>query len=138
MILNPGNFISIFFRNKEIIFIISILGFIYFSIVLISRCIHLFNNKSAIIISNNFIEDNSSYKSFGKINWKNIQSIETKGTLGGNKYIEIKMKRDFIFFDTYKLNPLQKVLVFMKNWNYKSSIILTDKFLKISFDDFKS
>jgi hypothetical protein len=138
MILYPEKFVSIFFRNEKIISMISIIGFMYFFLVLISRCIHLINTKNALIINENFIEDYTTYESLGRINWEDIQSIETKNTFSDNKYIEIRIKKVHGFPDEYNVNFLKKILIFMKNWNNKSTIIINNKFLEITFIDLEN
>jgi len=138
MILNSEKFVSTFFRNKEFIFVVGILGFIYFLILLIARCFILINTEDAFIINEKFMVDNTTYESLGKIKWDDIQSIETKNTFNNNKYIEIKMKSGYRFLEAHKLNFFQRILIFMKNWNYKSTIIISHKFLKIKFQDLES
>lgn len=135
MISQPEKFVSTLFRNQKLILIFGILGLIYFSLILISRFILLIKGKEAIRVSDEFFIDNSSYESIGEISWKNISEIEMKKTFMGTKYIVIHTKSDFLKYKFENLNLFKKALIIMKNWDYKSTVIINSNFVGADFTE---
>src|SRR5690554_2783647 len=80
LIINPKFFISTIFKNETIIIVSGILGFLYFTCILISRFIFLFKSQIAIQVQNDFFIDNSSYESVGKVYWENVKDISLAET----------------------------------------------------------
>ena len=76
-----------------------------------------------------FIIDNSRYESLGKIEWQNISKIERIK----KKSIEIFVNESV--FKNRKLNLIKKFLMFMGNWNYKKSIIISSALLDCSIEE---
>ena len=73
--------------------------------------------------------DNSRYESFGKIEWKKISKIQRI-----EKYsIELFLNKSV--FEDRKINLLKKFLLFMGNWNYKKSIIISSVALDCSVEE---
>jgi len=127
-IMKPEIFIRNVFMKEFHIQIIGIIGIVYFSVLFISF-LKLYSTKYAISITEEFIIDNSRYESLGKIEWQNISKIE-----------RIKKKGIEIFvndtvFQNRKLNLIQKFLMFMGNWNYKKSIIISSALLDCSIEE---
>lgn len=127
-LVNP----KIFLRNKlmkiEHIQIIGILGIIYFPILIFSLLNNL-KKKYAIVITNDFLIDNSKYEAFGKIKWKDITKIQRKK----KRSIEIFVKKDLL--KNRKMNFIKRFLNLMHNWNYNDSIIISSTLTEYNIDN---
>ena len=126
-LLKPEFFIRNVFTKVIIIQILGVIGMIYF-LALFYSILNLFSRKYAIIITDEFLIDNSKYESFGKVEWNTILRIE-----------KFKKKSIQIFVDenvikNQKMNILENFLVLMHNWNYKRSIIISNALLDCSIE----
>ena len=126
-LLKPEFFIRNVFTKVIIIQILGVIGMIYF-LALFYSILNLFSRKYAIIITDEFLIDNSKYESFGKVDWNTILRIE-----------KFKKKSIQIFVDenvikNQKMNILENFLVLMHNWNYKRSIIISNALLDCSIE----
>lgn len=74
-ILHPERFLTIFFKNEEIIRITGFASVGFFGLCAIFYVIKLFDNKPGLIIDKNGILDNSSGIPSGLIPWQDIQDI---------------------------------------------------------------
>lgn len=88
---NPEEFISLKFRNPEIIRIVGIVAVCFFGLVCIYVVPKLFDKKPGLILDDNGITDNSSAISVGLILWKDIISIRTI-KVQSTKFLIIKVK----------------------------------------------
>jgi hypothetical protein len=61
--------------KEEHIQIIGIIGFVYFPLLIFSF-LKIIKRKYAILITEEFIIDNSKYESIGNIEWKSISEIK--------------------------------------------------------------
>lgn len=104
--------------NNILIKILGALGIIH-HLALTYTLFQIYSRKYAFLISDNFFIDNSRYESLGKIEWKNINSIQR---ISGNC---IQIYLDYNILQNCNVNLLKKYLLFMKNWNYKNSIIIS-------------
>lgn len=116
-----------FYMDKYIRFI-GIIGILYFSGLFYS-ILKLFSQKYAILITNEYLIDNSRYESIGKIEWKNISKIQRIK----RKSIELVVNKNVL--KNRKVNPLEKFLLFMHNWNYKDSIIISCNLIDCDIED---
>ncbi len=127
-ILKPEIFIRNVFMKMLHIQILGIIGIVWFSSLFFST-LKLYSRKYALCIAEEFIIDNSRYESLGKIELQDILKIE-----------RIKKKSIEIFvndsvFKNRKLNILKHFLLFMGNWNYKKSIIISSALLDCSIEE---
>ena len=127
-ILKPEIFIRNVFMKILHIQILGIIGIVLFSALFFS-ILKLYSKKYALCITEEFIFDNSRYESLGKIEWQNISKIERIK----KKSIEIFVNESV--FQNKKLNLIKKFLMFMGNWNYKKSIIISSTFLDCSIEE---
>ena len=74
-IMNPEQFVTIIFRNKEMIRIAGIASVGFFGLCGVYLAIKLFDKKPGLIIDKSGITDNSSGISAGLISWNEIQDI---------------------------------------------------------------
>ena len=111
---------------------LQICGF-YFGVLALSTLfftiINLYKRKSAIIITENFIRDNSKYDSIGTIYWHDIIDIRRINNNG----IEIFVNKTVL--RKTNLNYIKKFLLFMNNWNYNKSVIITTAFLDCNTEE---
>lgn len=135
LIINPNFFISTIFKNETIIIVSGILGFLYFTCILISRFIFLFKSQIAIQVQNDFFIDNSSYESVGKVYWENVKDISLAETKLGNKYIKIHIKEGSLNQNFQNLNVLKRVLIIFKNWKFKSQILIFSDFIEADINE---
>lgn len=135
LIINPDAFISTIFKNETIIIISGIVGFLYFTCILISRFIFLFKTQIAIQVQNDFFIDHSSYESIGKINWNNVENISLAETKLGKKYIKIHINKNFLNQKFQNSNILKKALIILKNWEFRSEILIFPHFIEIDIDE---
>jgi hypothetical protein len=132
--------ISIFFVLKSEIFIRNVfmktihiqilgtIGIMYFSFLFYSL-LRLFPRKYALIVSDEYLIDHSRYESFGKIEWKNISKIQKIK----KESIELYLNKSV--FQNRKMNLLEIFLVFMHNWNFKKSIIISSALMECSIEE---
>jgi len=85
--------------------------------------------KFAIAISDEYLIDNSPFGVLGKIKWSEISKVRRKQ----KKSIEVFFKEPV--FKRKGLNFFQKFLLFMHNWNYKKSIIISSALLDCSVEE---
>lgn len=127
-ILKPEIFIRNVFMKILHIQILGIIGIVFFSALFFS-IIKLYFRKYALLITEEFIIDNSRYESLGKIEWQNISKIK----IIKKKSIEIFVNESV--FQNRKLNVIKNFLLFMENWNYKKSIIISNAFLDCNIEE---
>ncbi|MFT7250866.1 MAG: hypothetical protein ACI9FW_000583 [Flavobacterium sp.] len=127
-LLKPEVFIRNIFMQTELIQILGITGLAYFLAIFYS-VIKLFPRKYAIQITDEFLLDNSKYESLGKIRWQNISKIERIKKKGIQIFVNESV------FQNVKLNILEKFLLFMGNWNYKKSIIISSAFIDCNIEE---
>ena len=75
--LEPSNFVSLLFRNEEIIRTAGIASVIFFGICFVWILRKFFNDKIGLRIDETGISDNSSGVSVGLISWNDITGVET-------------------------------------------------------------
>lgn len=130
-LLEPEKFIKKTFSKKEqiqVLTIIGIIGFFLYSASIFSL-LKILPRKYAIQITDEFLIDNSKYESFGKIEWKNISKTQRI------KKYSIELLLNESIFNERKNNLLKKFLLFMGNWNYKKSIIISSSILDCNVEE---
>ncbi|MFC4740313.1 STM3941 family protein [Flavobacterium ponti] len=127
-LLEPEKFIRNIFTRKETNQILGIMGIILFSSLIFSS-LKILPRKYAIRITDEYLIDNSKYESFGKIEWNNISKTQRI-----KKYsIEIFLNEPV--FKDRKIDMFRKYLLFMSNWNYKKSIIISSAILNCDVEE---
>ncbi len=127
-LLNPENYIRNIFTTARSIRTLGIIGILYFSSMLHSFFI-LLPRKYSIQITEEFLIDNSRYESLGKIKWRDITKIERV------KKHSIKLTLNKSVFTIKKINLLKRFLLFMNNWDYKDSIIISSALSNCSIEE---
>ena len=128
LVLEPEKFIRNIFMKEEPIQILGIIGIIFFSTLFYSF-IKLFSRKIALQITEEYLLDNSKYEALGQIEWKNITKVKRI-----KKYSIEFFVNESIFKDK-NISLLKKALLFMQNWNYKKSIIISSALLDCSIEE---
>jgi hypothetical protein len=127
-VFEPKRFImNVFMKEYHVLIIgyscglVSALKFI--SILLI------INRKIAIVVTGEYLIDNSSYESLGKIYWSAVKRIQVKPS-GNLKIVveknELKLEKKTLF---------QKLLLHIQNLDYKNSVVISSTLLKCSFEE---
>lgn len=88
---NPEEFISLRYRNPDVIRIVGIVAVCFFGLVGVYIVPKLFDKKPGLILDHNGLTDNSSAMSVGLILWKDIISIRTI-KVQSTKFLIIKVK----------------------------------------------
>ncbi len=112
-------------NNKQLVQIPFFIASIFPLLILYSFLRILFRKK-AIIITKDYLIDNSKYEALGKIKWDDITKIEKLK----KRSIQIFLNRTSI-----KTSPLKTFIRFLTNWKYKDSIIISDALIDCSRDE---
>ena len=127
-LLNSDIYIRNIFMTGKGIQVIGIIGIIYYSSLLYSF-FKISLRKHAILITEDFLIDNSKYESLGKIKWRDISKIQRF------KKNNIELFLNTNAFKSEKSNLLKRILRFMHNWNYKKSILISNSLLDCSIEE---
>lgn len=123
---------EIFIRNQWMrivhIQILGALGIFWFSLLICSYLLIL-PIKTAIVVTSDFLIDNSRFESLGKIRWTEISKIQRIK----KQSIEISFKN--LNLKSRKMPILKRILLYMTNWNHKSSIIISSALLNCSIEE---
>ena len=127
-LLTPDRFIRNAFMTAEHIQTIGIMGLVYFSTLLFSL-VKLLTRKYAILITDEFLVDNSRYESLGKIRWADISNIQRLQ----KRSIELNLNQGML--KTSNRNLLKRFLNFMHNWKYNKSIVISSALLECGINE---
>ena len=131
-ILTSEKYLRNIYSTETYIQIIGTLMFL-FSTALLYSFIRIINRTKAIIITEDYLIDNSKYESIGKIKWSDVSNIKRLK----KKSIKIHFKESYINMN--KNNPLKAFLRMMTNWNFRSSVIISSALVVVDIDElFKS
>ena len=100
-----------------------------YSFTLLYSNIKIFNREIALRINEQNLFENSSYESLGTINWEDVYQVN----IINKRNIEIVINKNII--TNSNRNFFIKFLLFMKNWNYKNSIIISTYNLNCEIDE---
>ena len=109
-IREPEIFIRNFLMKKEHIQIFGYIVLISSLFITFAYIVLLFRNREALIISDNYLIDNSKFESIGKIDFNEITSIKKFK----KHNVEIGLKHSVL--KSKKLNFLQKIVFLLNNW----------------------
>ena len=126
-ILEPKIFIRNFLMKEWHIILLGVIGFIYFSAGLYSL-LNILPRTCALIISEEYLIDNSRYEAIGKIRWDEISKIQRIK----KSSIQIFLKNGVI--ERFNSNLLKKFLQWGHNWDYKNSILISSGHLECDID----
>lgn len=127
LILNPKIFIRNFLMKEWHIILLGAITMISF-LALIYSLLNILPRTSALIITEEYLIDNSRYEAIGKIRWDEISKIKRI-----KKYsIQIFLKKGII--ERVNSNLLKKFLRWGHNWDYKNSIIISSVALECDID----
>ena len=124
---HPELFVRNVFVSEKHIQILGSIGILYFS-SLVYSFLRILSRKYAIVISDDFLIENSKYESLGKIKWTDISKIERFK----NRTIEITLKEDL--YSAEKRSLLKSFLTFMHNWNNKKRILISSALLDCNIE----
>lgn len=127
VILDAKIFIRNFLIKEWLIILFGVFATMFFSALLYSL-FKILPRTCALIISEEYLIDNSRYEAIGKIRWDEISKIK-------------KIKKNAIQFffkkgvsERVDNNLLKKFLRWSLNWDYKNSIIISSVALECDID----
>jgi hypothetical protein len=91
----------------------------------------MINRKIAIVVSDEYIIDNSSFESLGKIYWSEVIGVQVKAR--GNLKIEVSN----INLKLKKKAFLHKILLHIHNLDYRNSVVISSALLSCTFEEFE-
>ncbi len=94
----------------------------------ISFLLKAFDKKKGIVVTEDYLIENSKYESIGKIMWEDISSIKIK-TIYSGSYLELDIVNLPKNIQKKQLNFLQRTLIPLNSWSYKKSIIINNRTL---------
>ena len=131
--LNPERFISSIFRSEKIIFIVGIIGAIFFGFIGIITAKKLTDKSKGLIISDEGIYDNSSAVAVGLREWKDITGV-SKSQIMSTKFLIIKVSDPEKYIAKAK-NKLAQNSLRMTLKSYGSPISIASTALEINFEE---
>lgn len=134
--LKPENFVSLIFRNTEIIRISGIAAICFFGVGVIFIIRKLFDNRPGLIIDKYGITDNSNMTSVGLVEWVDIKKIEKK-QVASTKFLIIHTNKPKKYLERAK-NLISKKAMVANQKMYGSPLSITSNSLKINFEDLES
>lgn len=130
--------LEVFKRGLLIKDFIALFGMFFLGMIvlqIITFIILLFRMTSAVIITDEYLIDNTKYHSFGKIPWDKITSVSVIKHNNGKESIELFLSIEFS--EELKLDILKKILLWFDNYGDKSKIVLRSTFLNINMEELK-
>lgn len=124
------------FNNKTIVFIIGLIGVIFFGFTTIYLIKKLFDKSPGIIITEDGIYDNSSAVSLGFIPWTDIIEIKTSKVFT-ESFVNIVLKNPQAYIDKYKYT-LRRKYIRTNRKSYDSLITISANGLNINHSELKS
>lgn len=128
LLSEPEKFIRNQFMKKSHILLLGGVGLLS-SFFYLCSFVMILPSKIAIVITKDYLVDNSRYESLGKIYWSEIYKIKR---LNKNS-IQITFKD--LNLKNRKISILKRILLFLTNWNYKESVIISSALLDCSIDE---
>jgi len=112
-IKEPEKFIRNVFMKKIHVQLLGYLSFIFTLIMIGAYLVLLFRRKTALIIADNYLIDNTKFDSVGRIDFSEITSVRKF-----KKYnVEIGLKESV--FQLKKMNIFQKIVFLLTNWYWQ-------------------
>jgi len=130
--------LEVFKRDLLIKDFFALFGIFFLSLMvlqIITFTILLFRKTFAVVITDEYLIDNTKYYSFGKIAWDKITSVNVIKHNNGKESIELFLSTEFS--EELKLDILKKVLLWFDNYGDKSKIVLRSTFLNINMEELK-
>ena len=126
-IVNPKIFIRNFLMTERHIIVLGLIGVITYIPFLFSF-ITILPRKVAFTITDNYLMDRSKYESLGRISWGDVAKIKRIE----KRSLRITFKKPI--FENKKMFFVKRFLLFMRNWDYKDSIIISSVHLECDID----
>lgn len=135
-------FILTFIGEKQIMYVLLTLTFLYFGPFAIWYFSRIFINKPAIIINNVGINDNSGFLSVGLIEWKNIKKVKTSNIFGKTYIVvDVNNKKEILsrqnLLKKFFINMNARLILIQAN-NLESNLEELYKTLSESFQENKN
>lgn len=127
-VVNPEVFVRNVFIKIWYIQFIGLAGIVYY-LTLLYSFFRILPRKYAIIITDDYLIDNSKYESLGKIRWTDISKIQRLK----KRSIEMFLRMDG--YKTEKKSFLKRFLSMLHNWNYKKSILISSALMECSVEE---
>jgi hypothetical protein len=131
-IITPETFITIMFRNPQIIRLVGIAAVLFFGAAGIYGFKKLFDNSMGLIIDENGITDNTNASSIGLIDWADIIKIKTEQVMS-TKFLLIYTTNPNKYLDRAK--GFRQKLMKGNLKVYGTPISITSNTLRYNFDD---
>jgi hypothetical protein len=131
-IIAPNKFLNIFIRSKTIIFIVGIVGSIFFGCCGFYLFIKIFDKSPGLILTKNGLIDNSNAFKIGFIPWEDVMNIQRMHTYN-QRFISIAVKDPQKYIDRQRSN-FKKKLMKLNLKLYGSVIGINSNLLKCDFE----
>ncbi len=130
--INPEKYVTLIFRNKELIRIAGIASIGFFGLCGIYLTLKLFDTKPGLIIDQNGVLDNSSGISAGLISWNDVQHID-KLEIARQRFIMIIVSNPEDYIKRQN-NGFKRRVMKLNLKKYETPLQISTNGLKIEFD----
>ncbi|WP_257667171.1 STM3941 family protein [Parapedobacter tibetensis] len=134
--IKPEDFLSILFRNPEVIRIGGIAGVVFFGLCMVFITRKLFDNEPGLTIDEYGITNNTNAISMGLIEWNDITWVEKKQVMS-TKLLILHTNNPEKYMQRVK-NFISKRAAEMNSKTYGSPISITSNSLNINFEDLEA
>lgn len=132
LIITPDTFITILFRNPQLIRLAGVAGVLFFGAAGIFGLRKLFDKTIGLIVDENGITDNTNASSVGLINWTDITEIKTEQVMS-TKFLLIFISNPDKYLN--RVNGFKRKLMMGNMKMYGTPLSITSNTLKYKFDD---
>lgn len=127
LMVSPKIFIRNFLMTEKAIILLGMIGAVT-NLALLFSFVKILPRKVALVITDNYLIDRSKYESLGKISWGDVAQIKRIK----KRSLQITFKKPI--FEEANLSFVKKWLLFLQNWSYKNSIIVSSALLDCDID----
>jgi hypothetical protein len=129
-VIDPKRFImNVFMKDYHVLIIGYSCGFL--SVLKVVSILLIINRKIAIVVSGEYLIDNSSFESLGKIYWSEVIGIQVKDQRN------LKIEVSNIDLKLAKKTFLHKILLHIHNLDYQNSVVVSSAHLSCTFEEFE-
>ena len=132
-IIEPERFLNFKHQSEIIIFIVGIVGLLFFFILFIFISIKLIQKNTGLILNNEGFFDNSGGTSAGMVKWEDVIEISETETFN-QKFVLVTVKNPEDYINKQKSFFKRRVMA-SNNKFYGSPIQISANALKIKFDE---
>ncbi|WP_118974342.1 STM3941 family protein [Taibaiella koreensis] len=131
--IRPGDLVSLFRRNAEMIRLFSLAALLFFGLCWVYAIRKLFDKKPGLIIDQYGITNNTNAVHTGLIVWDDIVKIERR-EVAGTRFLIVYISNPDRYIKEIKDAILKRAAI-MSLKTYGSPVSITANALKMDFDD---